>query len=90
MEIKPLGDRIVVKVLEAENKSKAHCSAWFSARKTAEAKWFALVKVKVLENGTVGCPEVKVGDKVIFGKYSGNEHTTKEGEDCLFCVRKIF
>jgi chaperonin GroES len=84
VEIKPLGDRIVVKVLEAENKSKGGIVLPDSAKeKPQEAKVIAIGKGKVLENGTVAAPEVKVGDKVIFGKYSGNEITTKEGEDLL-------
>jgi chaperonin GroES len=84
MEIKPLGDRIVVKVLEAETKSKGGILLPDTAKeKPQEAKVVAVGKGKVLENGTVAAPEVKVGDKVIFGKYSGNEITTKEGEDLL-------
>ena len=84
MEIKPLGDRIVVKVLEAETKSKGGIVLPDTAKeKPQEAKVVAVGKGKVLENGTVSAPEVKVGDKVIFGKYSGNEITTKDGEDLL-------
>jgi chaperonin GroES len=84
MEIKPLGDRIVVKVLEAETKSKGGILLPDTAKeKPQEAKIVAVGKGKVLENGTIAVPEVKVGDKVIFGKYSGNEITTKEGEDLL-------
>jgi chaperonin GroES len=84
MEIKPLGDRIVVKVLEAETKSKGGIVLPDSAKeKPQEAKVVAVGKGKILESGTVQAPEVKVGDKVIFGKYSGNEITTKEGEDLL-------
>ena len=84
MEIKPLGDRIVVKPLEAENKSKGGIVLPDSAKeKPQEAKVVAVGKGKVLENGTVQAPEVKVGDKVLFGKYSGNEITTKEGEELL-------
>jgi len=84
MEIKPLGDRIVVKVLEAETKSKGGILLPDTAKeKPQEAKVVAVGKGKVLENGSIAAPEVKVGDKVIFGKYSGNEITTKEGEDLL-------
>jgi len=84
MEIKPLGDRIVVKPLEAENKSKGGILLPDTAKeKPQEAKVVAVGKGKVLENGTIQTPEVKVGDKVLFGKYSGNEITTKEGEDLL-------
>ena len=84
MEIKPLGDRIVVKPLEAENKTKGGIVLPDSAKeKPQEAKVVAIGKGKVLENGTVQAPEVKVGDKVLYGKYSGNEITTKEGEELL-------
>ncbi|MFA6357332.1 MAG: co-chaperone GroES [Candidatus Omnitrophota bacterium] len=84
MEIKPLGDRIVVKPLEAENKSKGGIVLPDSAKeKPQEAKVVAIGKGKVLDNGTVQVPEVKVGDKVLYGKYSGNEITTKEGEELL-------
>ena len=84
MEIKPLGDRIVVKPLEAENKSKGGIVLPDTAKeKPQEAKVVAVGKGKTLENGTVQAPEVKVGDKILFGKYSGNEITTKEGEELL-------
>ncbi|MDP2927487.1 MAG: co-chaperone GroES [Candidatus Omnitrophota bacterium] len=84
MEIKPLGDRIVVKPLEAEKKSKGGIVLPDSAKeKPQEAKVVAVGKGKVLESGAVQTPEVKVGDKVIFGKYSGNEFITKEGEELL-------
>ncbi len=84
MEIKPLGDRIVVKPLEAESKSKGGILLPDTAKeKPQEAKVVAVGKGKTLENGTVATPEVKVGDKVLYGKYSGNEITTKEGEELL-------
>ena len=43
----------------------------------------AVGRGKGLENGTVRAPEVKVGDKVLYGKYSGNEITTKDGQELL-------
>ena len=84
MEIKPLGDRIVVKPLEAENKSKGGILLPDTAKeKPQEAKVVAVGKGKILDNGSLQAPEVKVGDKVLYGKYSGNEITTKEGEELL-------
>jgi len=84
MEIKPLGDRVVVKPLEAESKSKGGIVLPDTAKeKPQEGKVVAVGKGKVLENGSVQSPEVKVGDKVLYGKYSGNEITTKEGEELL-------
>jgi chaperonin GroES len=84
MDIKPLGDRVVIKPLEAESKTKGGIVLPDTAKeKPQEGKVVAVGKGKVLENGTVQAPEVKVGDKVLYGKYSGNEITTKEGEELL-------
>ena len=84
MEIKPLGDRVVVKALEAESKTKGGIVLPDTAKeKPQEGKVVAVGKGKVLENGSIQAPEVKVGDKVLYGKYSGNEITTKEGEELL-------
>jgi chaperonin GroES len=84
MEIKPLGDRVVVQPLEAENKTKGGIVLPDTAKeKPQEGKVVAVGKGKVLDSGTVQPLEVKVGDKVLYGKYSGNEITTKEGEELL-------
>jgi len=84
MDIKPLGDRIVVKPLAAEEKTKGGIVIPDSAKeKPQEGKIVAVGKGKVLESGSVQAPEVKVGDKVLYGKYSGNEITTKDGEELL-------
>jgi len=84
MNIQPLGDRVVVKPLEAETKTKGGILLPDTAKeKPQEGKVVAVGKGKVLENGSVQTPEVKVGDKVLYGKYSGNEITTKEGEELL-------
>jgi chaperonin GroES len=84
MEIRPLGDRIVVKPLEAESKTKGGIVLPDTAKeKPQEGKVVAVGRGKTLENGTFQAPEVKVGDKVLYGKYSGNEITTKDGEELL-------
>ena len=84
MDMKPLGDRVVIKPLEAESKTKGGIVLPDTAKeKPQEGKVVAVGKGKVLDNGTVQAPEVKVGDKVLYGKYSGNEITTKEGEELL-------
>jgi len=84
MNIQPLGDRVVVKPLEAENKTKGGIVLPDTAKeKPQEAKVVAVGKGKVLENGSLQPLEVKVGDKVLYGKYSGNEITTKDGEELL-------
>ena len=79
MDIKPLGDRIVIKPLEAEGKTKGGILLPDTAKeKPQEGKVVAIGKGKTLENGTTQAPEVKVGDKVLYGKYSGNEITSKD------------
>ncbi|MBM3246232.1 MAG: co-chaperone GroES [Candidatus Omnitrophica bacterium] len=84
MNIQPLADRVVIKPLEAENKTKGGIVLPDMAKeKPQEGRVVAVGKGKVLENGSVHAPEVKVGDKVLYGKYSGNEITTKEGEELL-------
>ena len=84
MDIKPLGDRVVFKALEAETKTRGGIVLPDTAKeKPQEGKVVAVGKGKVLENGSIQAPEVKVGDKVLYGKYSGNEITTKEGEELL-------
>lgn len=84
MKIQPLGDRVVVKQLEAEAKTKGGILLPDTAKeKPQEGEVVAVGKGKVLDNGTVQPLEVKVGDKILYGKYSGNEITTKDGEDLL-------
>ncbi|MFA5060482.1 MAG: co-chaperone GroES [Candidatus Omnitrophota bacterium] len=84
MEIKPLGDRIVVKPLEAEEKTKGGIVLPDTAKeKPQEGKVVAVGKGKVLDNGTVHPLEVKAGDRILYGKYSGSEITTREGDELL-------
>ncbi|MEW6008367.1 MAG: co-chaperone GroES [Candidatus Omnitrophota bacterium] len=84
MDIQPLGDRVVIKSLEAENKTKGGIVLPDTAKeKPQEGKVIAVGKGKILDNGTVAKLEVKVGDKVLYGKYAGNEITTKDGEEYI-------
>jgi len=84
MNIQPLGDRVVVKPLEAEEKTKGGIVLPDTAKeKPQEGKVVAVGKGKVLESGTTQALEVKVGDRVLYGKYSGTEVTTKDGEELL-------
>ncbi len=84
MKIQPLGDRVIIKPLEAEAKTKGGIVLPDTAKeKPQEGEVIAVGKGKMLENGTIKAPEVKTGDKVLYGKYSGNEITTKEGDELL-------
>jgi len=84
VNIQPLADRIIVKPLEAQEKTKGGIVLPDTAKeKPQEGEIIAVGKGKVLENGSVQALEVKVGDKVLYGKYSGTEITTREGETLL-------
>ncbi len=74
MALKPLGDRIVIRQLEAQEKTKSGLVLPDSAKeKPQEGKVLAVGTGKVLDDGTVKSLEVKNGDKVLYGKYSGTE-----------------
>lgn len=74
MKLHPLHDRIVVKRTDEEKKSAGGIVIPDTAKeKPTRGKVIAVGKGKVLENGQVRALEVKVGDVVLFGKYSGNE-----------------
>jgi len=74
MKIRPLQDRLIVKRLESEEKTKGGIIIPDTAKeKPIEGKVIAAGNGKVLKNGKVRELEVKVGDTVLFGKYSGTE-----------------
>jgi chaperonin GroES len=83
MNLKPLGDRIVVKVLEAEDKTASGIVLPDKAKeKPQEGEVMAVGTGKVLDNGTRLEMELKTGDKVIFSRYAGTEVKVK-GEEYL-------
>ena len=72
--IKPLHDRVVIKRMEEEKLSAGGIVIPDSAtEKPIKGEVIAVGTGKVLDNGQVRAPQVKVGDKVLFGKYSGTE-----------------
>ena len=84
MDIHPLADRVLVKPLEALEKTKGGILLPDTAKeKPQEGKIVAVGKGKIREDGALQAPQVKVGDRVLYGKYSGTEVTTKDGEDLL-------
>jgi len=83
MKIKPLQDRILVKRIEEEEKTKGGIIIPDAAKeKPQEGKVVAVGDGKVLDNGTKAPLTVKVGDKILFGKYSGSEIKV-DGEEHL-------
>jgi len=74
MNIRPLHDRLIVKREAEERKSPGGIVIPDNAtEKPAFGKVIAVGKGKILDNGQVRAPDIKVGDKVLFGKYSGTE-----------------
>jgi chaperonin GroES len=83
MKIRPLHDRVIVKRLEEELTSPGGIVIPNSAaEKPSQGKVISAGKGKILENGTVRALDVKVGDKILFGKYSGTE-VKVDGDDLL-------
>ena len=73
-KFRPLHDRLLIKRVEAEERSKGGIIIPDSAKeKPIEGEVIAVGNGKVLENGTTKALEVKSGDRVLFGKYSGTE-----------------
>jgi chaperonin GroES len=83
MKIRPLHDRVIVKRLEEERTSPGGIVIPDTAtEKPIQGKVVAVGKAKILEDGNVRPLDVKVGDKILFGKYSGTE-VKVDGEDLL-------
>ena len=74
MNIKPLADRIVIKVMEAEEKTASGLVLPEKAKeKPQEGEVVAAGDGRILDNGTRVEMDVKVGDRVLFSKYAGTE-----------------
>jgi chaperonin GroES len=83
MKFKPLQDRVVIKRLEEEEKTKGGIIIPDAAKeKPQEGRVIAVGDGKMSDKGQRIAPEVKAGDKILFGKYSGTE-VKIDGEDHL-------
>jgi chaperonin GroES len=83
MKIRPLGDRVLVKRLKEEDRTKGGIIIPDTAKeKPQEGKVVAVGKGKVNDDGRLISTEVKAGDKILFGKYSGSE-VNIDGEEHL-------
>ena len=81
MKLQPLGDRILVNALESRERTKGGILLPDTAKeRPQEGKVMAVGHGKVLDDGTVKTPEVKTGDTVLFGKYSGSEVKVDDDE----------
>jgi chaperonin GroES len=96
VKIRPLQDRIIVKRIEEEEKSKGGIIIPDTAKeKPQEGKVVAVGKGKTNEDGKITPLDVKVNDRVLFGKYSGSEinidgdeHLIMREEDVLGVIEK--
>jgi chaperonin GroES len=96
MKIRPLQDRVIVKRIEEEEKTKGGIIIPDSAKeKPQEGKVIAVGKGKLMDDGKVIPLDVKVGDRILFGKYSGTEvkidgeeHLIMREEDILGIIEK--
>jgi len=96
VKIRPLQDRVIVKRIEEEGKSKGGIIIPDSAKeKPQEGKVIAVGKGKVNDEGKLIPLDVKVNDRILFGKYSGSEinidgdeHLIMREEDILGVIEK--
>ncbi|MBI1994439.1 MAG: co-chaperone GroES [Deltaproteobacteria bacterium] len=96
MKIRPLQDRVIVRRIEEEEKTKGGIIIPDTAKeKPQEGRVVAVGKGKVNENGKITPLDVKVNDRVLFGKYSGSEinidgeeHLIMREEDILGIIEK--
>jgi chaperonin GroES len=83
MNIRPLHDRVIVKRMEEERKTASGIVIPdTAAEKPDQGEVIAIGKGKVLENGKVQPLDIKVGDRVLFGKYSG-QSVKVQGDEVL-------
>jgi chaperonin GroES len=74
MNLRPLHDRVLVKRLEEQEAKRGGLFIPDSAKeKPQQAEVVAVGAGKLLEDGTRSAPDVKAGDKILFGKYSGSD-----------------
>lgn len=84
MKLRPLHDRVVIRRSEEEKKTAGGIVLPGSAaEKPNQGEVLAVGPGKVLDNGEVRALSVKVGDKVVFGPYSGSNTVKVDGEDLL-------
>lgn len=86
--LKPLGDRVVVKLIEGEEKTSGGILLPQTAKeKPQEAEVVAVGPGKLLDDGKRAALEVREGDRVVFAKYAGTEVKT-QGEEYLVISEK--
>lgn len=88
MKIRPLHDRVIVRRMEEERTTAGGIVIPDSAtEKPAQGEIIAVGNGRILDNGELRALDVKAGDKVLFGKYSGTE-VKFDGEELLVLEEK--
>lgn len=91
MKLKPLGDKVVIELLEQEDKSAGGLYLPDSAKKKPQTgKVIAVGDGRILDDGSRAKMNVKVGDKVIFSKYGGNDVTLDGDEYTILDEDQIY
>jgi len=90
MNLKPLGDRVVVKPVEKEERTKSGIVLPDTAKeKPQEGIVEAVGTGRILDNGTKIPMELKVGDKILYAKYAGNEFKIEEIEYLIVSEKDV-
>ena len=90
MNLRPLGDRVVVKPVEREERTKSGIVLPDTAKeKPQEGMVEAVGTGRILDNGTKVPMELKVGDKVLYAKYAGNEFKVDEQEYLIISEKDV-
>jgi chaperonin GroES len=90
MNLRPLGDRVVVKPVEREERTKSGIVLPDTAKeKPQEGMVEAVGTGRILDNGTKIPMELKVGDKILYAKYAGNEFKVDEQEYLIISEKDV-
>ena len=90
MNLRPLADRVIIRVLLQDEKTKGGIFLPDTAKeKPQEGEVVAVGEGRTMDNGQKVAPQVKVGDKVIFAKYAGSEVKVEEAEYMILYERDV-
>ena len=90
MKIRPLQDRVIIRRIEEEEKTKGGIIIPDTAKeKPQEGKVVAVGKGKVNDDGKLTPLDVKVGDKILYAKYAGNEFKIEEVEYLIVSEKDV-
>jgi chaperonin GroES len=90
LQLRPLGDRVVLKPVEREERTKSGIVLPDTAKeKPQEGEVQAVGSGRILDNGTKVANELAVGDRVLYAKYAGNEFKVDETEYLIISEKDV-